>query len=253
MWRPRREKKDKLLANYIIKDHENISRQLMQAGIHTVFTGHLHVTDAATAYGSSRNDSIVDVGTGSAICYPFTMRTASLVNKKRSLEIDTRWLTETPNCPDLREQGRQRIIKATPGVAAMLSGKVWNKVGTRMGQLKKMLEMGGGKTSLPETSQQASQLALRHLSGVMSRSMLAVAEGNEQQQDIQDIIQQAKQGIRAMIEEAAPEQADALWEFFVNDVYPKLEPLVRSILEDRNGAATSLETRADDLNLVVRL
>ena len=250
---PHFDKEDKLLANYIIKDHENISRQLMQAGIHTVFTGHLHVTDAATAYGSSRNDSIVDVGTGSAICYPFTMRTASLVNKKRSLEIDTRWLTETSNCPDLREQGRQRIIKATPGVAAMLSGKVWNKVGSRMGQLKKMLEMGGGKTSLPETSQQASQLALRHLSGVMSRTMLAVAEGNEQQQDIQDIIQQAKQGIRAMIEEAAPEQADALWEFFINDVYPKLEPLVRSILEDRNGAATSLETRADDLNLVVRL
>ena len=248
---PHFDQEEKLFANYIVKDHDSVARQLIQAGVHTVFTGHLHVTDAATL--DATDGSIVDVGTGSAVCYPFAMRVATLTGKNRQLDIDTRWLTSAPGCPDLREQGRRRIIAATPGMTAMLSGKVWNKVGGRMGQLKKMLEVGGGHTSLPETSQQASQLALRHLSGVLSRTMLAVAEGNEQTQDTDDIISEGKKGIRAMIEEVAPDQADALWEFFINDVYPKLEPLVRSVLEDRNAVATDYETRTDDLHLSVKL
>lgn len=247
------DQEDKLLANYIIKDYDSIVKQLMQAGVHTVFTGHLHVTDAATLLDSDRNDSIVDVGTGSAICYPFAMRVATFTDKKRSLDIGTRWINGVDDCPDLREMGRQRIINAMPGLAAMLSGKVWNKVGNRMGQLKRFLEADGSKTSLPETSQQASQLVLRHLNGVLSRTMLAVVEGNEQDMDTEDIINEGKQGIRAMIEEVAPEQAEALWEFFLNDVYPKLEPVVRSILEDRNAVGTKGETHANDLHLTVKL
>ena len=250
---PHFDQEEKLLGNYIIKDYNSAAQQLMQAGVHTIFTGHLHVTDAATLHNSECSDSIVDVGTGSAICYPFALRVASLSNKNRELDIHTRWLSEAPECSDLREQGRQRIIAATPGMATMLSGKVWNKVAPRMGQIKKFLEAGGNKTKLPENSQEASQLALRHLSGVLSRTMLAVVEGNEQNLQTDDLINEGKEGIRAMIEEVAPEMAEPLWEFFLNDVYPKLEPVVRSILEDRNAVATDKETHADDLHLVVRL
>ena len=56
-----------------------------------------------------------------------------------------------------------------------------------------------------------------------------------------------------MIAEVAPEQADNLWEFFLNDVYPKLDPLVRSILEDRNATDTPLESQINDLRLKIKL
>lgn len=247
------DQEDRLLANYIVEDHDNIARQMMQAGIHTVFTGHLHVTDAVTQYNDDRTDSLVEVATGSAICYPFAIRTATLDKRHRTLDVDTRWLTATDDCPTLREQGRQRIINSTPGMAAMLSGKVWNRLGGRMGQLKAMIQMGGGTANLPETPQQATQLVLRHLSEVLSRTLLAVVEGNEQDQDVEGIIEDGKQGIRAMIAEVAPDQADNLWEFFLNDVYPKLDPLVRSVLEDRNAVGTPRESRTDDLRLQVRL
>lgn len=250
---PHFDQEDVLLANYIISEHDSIARQLMQAGIHVVFTGHLHVTDASTLYNKEHSSSITEVSTGSAICYPFAMRVVTLDSKHRSMDIDTRWLTATRNCPDLRQLGRQRIINSTPGVAAMLTNKVWDKVGGHMSQLKKMLELGGGKTSLPETSQQASQLVLRHLNEVFSRTMLAVVEGNEQEKDTESIINQGKQGIRAMIEEVAPDQADALWEFFLGDVYPKLEPLLRSILEDHNAARTRDESHTDDLRVTLEL
>ena len=251
---PHFDQEDRLLANYIVQGHDSIARQLLDAGIHTIFTGHLHVTDAATLNNNDGNgNGLVEIATGSAICYPFALRIATLDKKHRTLDIDTRWLTATASCPTLREQGRERIIAATPGMAAMIADKAWSKVGGRMGQLKKMLEMGGGKTKLPETSQQATQLALRHLSEVLSRAMLAVVEGNEQEKDYQDIIAQGKQGIRTMIEEVAPEQADNLWEFFLADVYPKLEPLVRSVLEDHNTVDSPTESVTNDLHLTIKL
>ena len=250
---PHFDQEERLLANYIVLRHDSIARQLLEAGVHTIFTGHLHVTDAATLHNGDNGSELVEIATGSAICYPFALRVATLDKRHRTLDIDTRWLTATPSCPTLREQGRQRIIAATPGMAAMIADKAWNKVGGQMGQLKRMLEVGGSKTNLPETSQQATQLALRHLNEVLSRAMLAVVEGNEQEKDSQDIIEQGKLGIRAMIEEVAPDQADDLWDFFQSDVYPRLEPLVRSILEDRNDVDTPQESRTNDLQLTVKL
>ena len=250
---PHFDKEERLLANYIVSRHNEVARELMGAGIHVIFTGHLHVTDAATFYDNEGNDSIVEVATGSAICYPFALRTATLDSQHRTLEIDTRWLTATQSCPTLRELGRQRIIKSTPGVASILSSKAWDKLGGRLPQLKAMLEAGGGKVNLPETPQQATQLALRHLKEVLSRTLLAVVEGNEQDKDFEDIIEQGKQGIRAMIEEVAPSQAENLWEFFQGSVYPQLEPLVRIVLEDRNAVGSPLESHTDDLHLKLKL
>ena len=255
---PHFDQEDKLLTNYIVKDHDNIANQLMQASIHVVFTGHLHVTDAATLYNSEHSDSIIEVATGSAICYPFALRVASFFLKAPSLgintlDIDTRWLNSTRDCPTLRELGRQRIINAAPGMAAMISGKAWSKLGGRMGQIKAMLESDGKKVNLPETPQQATQLALRHLREVLARTLLAVVESNEQEQDIESIINEGKQGIRTMIVEVAPDQADNLWDFFEQAVYPKLEPLVRSILEDRNAVGSPNESRTSDLRLTVGL
>lgn len=250
---PHFDQEDHLLANYIVKNHKTIAPQLMQAGIHTIFTGHLHVTDAVIQRNDEGTDSIVEIATGSAITYPFALRTARLDRHNRSLTIDTRWLIATDACPTLREQGRQRIINSTPGMAAMLSGNAWNRLGGRMDQFKAMIRMGGGKAHLPETPQEATQLVLRHLSEVLSRTLLAVVEGNEQEQDVEGIIEEGKQGIRAMIAEVVPDQADNLWEFFLNDVYPKLDPLVRSVLEDHNAVGTPQESRTDDLRLQIRL
>ena len=56
-----------------------------------------------------------------------------------------------------------------------------------------------------------------------------------------------------MIGEVAPEQAESLWEFFESEVYPKLEPLVRSILEDKNAVGTPAESHTDDLQLSITL
>jgi len=250
---PHFDKEERLLRNYIVEDNADMAQQLLDAGIHVIFTGHLHVTDAARVANAAGTDSLVEVATGSAITYPFAMRVATLSPDHSALDIDTRWLTATPSSPNLREAGRQRVLNATPVIASMMSHKVWDKMGNRLDQLKKMLAMGGGEAHLPQTPQQATGLVLRHLSEVLSRTLIAVVEGNEQEKDPDGIIEQGKQGIRAMIAEVAPSQADDLWAFFLEEVYPKLDPLARSLLEDRNNVGTNHETRTDDLHLHVNL
>ena len=86
---PHFDKEEQLLSNYIITHHADAAQQLLEAGIHTIFTGHLHVTDAATQYTTEGNDSIVEIATGSAICYPFALRTATLDRHENTLAIDT--------------------------------------------------------------------------------------------------------------------------------------------------------------------
>lgn len=120
---PHFERQDQLLGNYIITRHDAVAKQLMEAGVHTIFTGHLHVTDAATQQNAERTDSIVEISTGSAICYPFAMRVATVDRSKKKLDVVTRWLNATQSCPNLRELGRERIINATPVIASMISGK----------------------------------------------------------------------------------------------------------------------------------
>lgn len=96
---PHFERQDQLLGNYIITSHDAVAKQLMEAGVHTIFTGHLHVTDAATQQNAERTDSIVEISTGSAICYPFAMRVATLDRGKKKLDVVTRCLMRRSRAP----------------------------------------------------------------------------------------------------------------------------------------------------------
>jgi len=250
---PHFDRQDQLLPNYIIKNHDEVANQFMQAGIHAIFTGHLHVTDAATFHDKGRTDSIVDIATGSSIVYPFALRIATLDGKHKTLSIDTHGISATQSCPNLRTQGRERIVNATPGVAATITGRAWPTVEGRIGQLKRLLERGGGQVNLPTTQQHATQLLLKHLKETISSVVLAVVEGNENEHDSAAIIQQVQQGLHAIITEVAPDQADDLWTFFMEEVYPKLDPMVRTTLEDLNAVGTPNQSRTDDLTLSVKL
>jgi len=250
---PHFDMEERFLSNYIVQDNSHAAERLLQAGVHLVFTGHLHVTDAARALNTTDHNGIVEMATGSAITYPFAMRIAQLSIDKRQMSIDTHWVTSTPQCPHLRELGRQRVTQATPHIANLISNKLWDKMSGRVQQMKYLLEADGGTVNLPQSASQTSDLMLRHLSEVLTRTLLAVVEGNEQEKQPEDIVAQGKQSVKALIQDVAPQQADNLWNFFNQDVYPKLEPLVRSLLEDRNGVNTTHESRTNDLRLIVDL
>jgi 3',5'-cyclic AMP phosphodiesterase CpdA len=58
---------------YLIQDYENISRRLADAGIHWVFTGHMHANDIAQLTTEAGN-TIYDIETGSLVTHPSPVR-----------------------------------------------------------------------------------------------------------------------------------------------------------------------------------
>ena len=75
---------------YIVDDYVNVSKQLMDHGVHMAFTGHTHLQDIAqyrTITNTAQPDSLVDVATGSVISYPNPWRT---FKGERVMGIDNR-------------------------------------------------------------------------------------------------------------------------------------------------------------------
>lgn len=65
---------------YLVKDYENVSKELANAGLEFIFTGHLHCQNIALEkYG---DNSIYEIQTGSAVTYPCPYRTIEIESDK---------------------------------------------------------------------------------------------------------------------------------------------------------------------------
>ncbi len=67
---------EEFLGDYLVNDYQNISAAFADAGIHYVFTGHMHANDIATMTTAAGNE-LYDIETGSAVTYPCPMRFVS--------------------------------------------------------------------------------------------------------------------------------------------------------------------------------
>ena len=98
-------------SDAIIKDDENIRSRFMEAGIHTVFTGHFHTTDVAMAYNENHTDSIFDITTGSKISYPMHHRWVTLSENLSRMEINTFVTDSIEGHPEIVDVAKKRIEK----------------------------------------------------------------------------------------------------------------------------------------------
>ena len=212
-----------LLPNYVVAGAERVREQLMDVGVHEVLTGHLHVSDIAQDYNAVATDSIVEIATGSAITYPFGYRTLSLSPDHNSLHVNTGYINSTPSFPQLREQGRERLRRSVPMLSSMLTGKLGQRFAGRLDVLNEPLE----------------------------QLLMAFVEGNESHRDYSAIVADVKRRFRSLIEQKLG--SSVLAEFLLEEVYPQVEPLLRSIVEDRNHCGTSREVVVDDHGVTLPL
>ena len=98
-------------SDAIIKDDENIRSRFMDAGIHSVFTGHFHTTDVAMAYNENHTDSIYDITTGSKISYPMHHRWVTLSEDLSRMDINTFVTEAIDGHPEVIDVAKERIEK----------------------------------------------------------------------------------------------------------------------------------------------
>ena len=100
-----------LKSDALVKDADNVRARLLDAGIHTVFTGHFHTTDVAKAYNENHTDSIYDITTGSKISYPMHHRWVTISENLSTMNIRT-FATETiEDHPEVIDIAKERLTK----------------------------------------------------------------------------------------------------------------------------------------------
>lgn len=236
----------KLLPNYIVANHEQVAKVLRDGGVKVVFTGHLHITDAATI------DGMTDVATGSASTYPLPMRIVIVSPGLETLSIETRFFDGLDE--ELLQRGRKQVENSAVTVAGMLSRRLWPKISGRMDQLKQMLEMQGMQaTKLPQNAQELSDLLVRHLREPLTKGLLEMSRGNENERNATVVIDGIKQGVKGMMMELLGDEGEMMAEFLIDEMFPRVEPMLKSALEDVNHVGASDENRTDDHVIVVKL
>lgn len=236
----------RFLPNYIVADHDRVAQALADCGVHVVLTGHLHITDAVS------DSSITDVATGSASMHPMPMRMISLDSKTGVAQVATSWLDDLPQ--QLQGQAREQVEHAAPILAGVIAHRLWSRLSDKMGKMKQMLVMQGvDTTALPQNAQQATALMMRHMQQPLTHSLLAVTRGGEDPQQAPAIIQAVKQGILGMVQEVMPSQAQYMGPFLIDNLWPRVEPMVRSALEDLNQVGSPNQSATPDHVLQVSL
>ena len=81
-----------LFPEYVVADWQSVSRELAQAGLETVFTGHYHANDV-TGANFEGGSFLFDIETGSLVTYPSPYRIVTL-QPGRNMEVDTEFISD---------------------------------------------------------------------------------------------------------------------------------------------------------------
>ena len=252
-----------LQSDYIVADYENVSKQLMQHGIHMAFTGHTHLQDIAqyrTIADNAQPDSLVDVATGSTISYPNPWRTIKVNNDFTEWQINTEYVTSIPSLSDVKSTCYKRMNDNIIGGLGWHINEAWSSIDKYRDALN---ALGLTRMFIPETPEELTKILAQYLGSQMSLMYKIINEGNEwENPEAAGLEEQLKTNVEKMLRDRAKtlgiadKQADLLI-MTVNTLYRlRVEAGLKSMLTDinqYNNPYKILESRTDDLNAVLRL
>lgn len=247
------DREQSLLPNYIVADADKVREQLMEAGIHLVLTGHLHVNDIAMDQNRERTDSIYEIATGSAITYPFAYRLLTPSKDLKTLSVKTEYITSTPSCKNLKEVGRKHLERGAGTLATMAANRLWAKLDGKLGKVGAMLALLEAPIKLPQTAEEMQAITMKYFDKPLQQVVMEFVEADESSRDNTHIFNDFKGHFKTMISNMLPDEEGFVSNFLLENLYPKLEPLLRSVIQDRNNCGTARESVTRDLNTTLEL
>lgn len=249
-------------SEYIIKNHKSVSQEMGRHGVHLAFTGHTHLQDiAAYHYYDAlkvRNDSIVDVSTGSTISYPNPWRTIRVSGDFTRWEIATEHIKSIPSLADVQGTCYKRLCDNISGGLKWHIEYAWDEIYKKKPYLT---ALGCNDQFLPDNPADLTKLITDYLIEDLTKVYMIHNEGNEwQHPEAETLIEQLKTNLQKMFRERSEyveqwELTTAFLESLVGTVFvTQLEPGLKSMLSDINQMNESLRSsRTDDLNTVLTI
>lgn len=244
-----------------IENGDSIAQLMMEHGIHVIFTGHTHWSDAATTWNDDHTNSLTDITTGSTIAYPGHYRVVTVSDDCARLAIDTYRITSLPSQPDYTQFGRLFFENGVEPTAYALARSYWDIIEQTMKTYCQEINLGIASVTfrLPESPEELASLVYKHLESFLKDAWLTVQEGNEPDQNAYErLYKELRKGVYK------------IWgEIIGHDIYflgkplgrseardlimEKAMPLLKNLFEDLTNVGTENEDRTDDLRLNIDL
>ena len=241
---------------------DSIAQLMMEHGIHVVFSGHTHWSDAATTWNSNHTNSLTDVTTGSTIAYPAHYRVVTVSNDCSHLTIDTYRIKSLPSQPDYTQFGRLFFENGTESTTYALARGYWYIIEPTMKAYCQEIKIGGLASvtfRLPKSPEEIASLVYKHLESFLKEAWLTVQEGNEHDQEAYErLYKEFRKGVYKIwgeiIEKDVYLLGKPLGRSEARDyIMEKATPLLKSLFDDLTHVGTENEDRTDDLHLNIDL
>ena len=243
---------DTLAAPYMVDRAGQFRKRLVQAGVHVIFTGHLHISDISQT--SMRGGNMVEVATASAVGYPCQWRVATINTAGAKIQLRSITLHNLPSEPDFGERAREVFKKCIPTMTNGVLTRYWPEISQAIDNLQIKHPFLMRFIDIPDTPEAVANLLLKHLQEPVTQTYIIFAEGNEGGSDNKQLINQLIKGIDQVVNQTVRGILKPFVKLaFRLRIYKTFKLVLRSILEDLNDISTSHEAVINDHTAIIDL
>ena len=241
---------DTLAAPYMVDDAGQLCQQLVQAGVHVVFTGHLHISDVSVT--NVRDGKMVEVATAAAVGYPCQWRVATCNTTTGKMQLRTVTLHGLPSDPDFGERAQGVFKSCIPTMTHGVLTRYWPEISHAIENYRSEHAFMMRYVDLPDTPEDIANLLLKHLQEPVTQAYIAFAEGNEGGSDNLALVERLIDGVNHVVNETTRGILRPLAKVALRlRVYGIARLVLRSILEDRNDIGTKHESVINDHTAII--
>lgn len=241
---------NKLASPYMVDDSGQLCRRLIEAGVHVIFTGHLHVSDISQTV--TRYGKMVEIATAAAVGYPCQWRIASCNLFTGKMQLRTIVLHNLPEDDTFAERSRETFVNSIPSMVQGVLVRYWPVVSSTIDDYRHKHSLIMRYIDLPDSPDLIADLLLKNLQDPFTRAYIAFAEGNEGLYDNRELVEQLIAGVDRIVNQTVKGLLRPLVKIVMRlRIYKIARLVLRSILEDRNDIGTSNETIINDHTAII--
>ena len=249
---PHFDMEDTLAAPYMVDGARQLCQQLVGAGVHVIFTGHLHISDVSQTHLSQ--GQMVEIATAAAVGYPCQWRVATCNSSTGKMQLRTITLHSLPSDPDFGERAQGVFKSCIPSMTRGVLTRYWPEISQAIGNYRSQHPFVMRYVDIPETPEGIARLLLKHLQEPVTRAYIAFAEGNEGGSDNLALVEQLIDGVNHVVNETTRGILRPLSKAALRlRVYSIARKVLRSILEDRNDIGTKHEAVINDHTAIISI
>ena len=243
---------DTLAAPYMVDRANQLRKRLVHAGVHVIFTGHLHISDISQT--SMRVGNMVEVATAAAVGYPCQWRVATCNTAAGKMQLRSITLHNLPSEPDFGERAREVFKKCIPTMTNGVLTRYWPEISEAIDNLQIKHPFLMRFINIPDSPGAIADLLLKNLQEPVTQTYIAFAEGNEGGSDNKQLINQLIKGIDQVVNQTVRGILKPFVKLvFRLRIYRTFKLVLRSILEDLNDISTSHEAVINDHTAIIDL